>query len=150
MKGKSASTRSTRTSPRVSLTDNETQNSPRQSPSHSNISTPLTYSPQLLSFNKVVGKFFNKNLIACLTSRDAVLKEVRDCIIRSDEERLKELNPYLQSYWRDLHVSGGCVCVDEKVAVPYALKDAHIGDLHASQSGSWGMIFMASIVGGHT
>ena len=86
---------------------------------------------------------FNKGLIASLTSKDAVLKEVRDCIIRGDEERLKALNPYLHSYWRDLHVTGGCVCMDEKVAIPNALKDALIEDLHASHPGSWGMVCMA-------
>ena len=143
MKDKSTSIRSSRTSPRVSFTDNTTPNTPRQSSSHSNISTPLTDSPQILSFDKVVGKVYNKGLIASLTSKDAVLKEVRDCIIRSDEERLKALNPYLHSYWRVLHVSSGCVCMEEKVAIPSALKDALIEDLHASHPGSWGMICMA-------
>ena len=123
MNGKETSIRSTRTSPRVSFTDNATLNTPRQSPSHSNISTPITDSPQVLSFDKVIGKIFNKGVIASLTSKDAVLKEVRDCIIRSDEERLKERNPYLHEYWRDLNVSGGCVCMDEKVAIPNTLKD---------------------------
>ena len=108
MKGKSTSTRSTRTSPRVSFTDNATPNTPGQSPLHSNISTPLTESPQVLSSDKVIGKVFNKGLIASLTSKDAVVKELRDCIIRSDDdERLKEINPYLHSHWRDLHVSVG-------------------------------------------
>ena len=143
MKGKSTSTRSSRSSPRVSFTDNTTPNTPRQSSSQSNISTPLTDSPQILSFDKVVGKVFIKGLIASLTSKDAVLKEVRDCIIRSDAERLKALNPYLHSYWRDLHVSSGCVCMDEKVAILNTLKDALIEDLHASHPGSWGMICMA-------
>ena len=110
MKGKSASTRSSQTSPRVSFTDNPTPNTPLQSSSHSNISTPLTDSPQVLSFDKVVGKVFNKGLISSLMGKDVVLKEIRDCIIRSDEDRLKALNPYLHSYWRDLHVSSGCVC----------------------------------------
>ena len=73
----------------------------------------------------------------------AVLKEVRDCIIRSDEDRLKALNPYLHSYWRDHHDSIGCLCMDEKVAIPKALKDAMIEDLHASHPGSWGMVCMA-------
>ena len=109
MKGQSTSTRSTRTLPRVSFMDNATQNTPRQSPSHSNISTPLTDSPQVLSFDKVIGKKSNKNLIASLTSKDAVLKDIRDFIIRSDEERSKELKPYLRNYWRDLHVSSGCI-----------------------------------------
>ena len=92
----------------------------------------------------MVGKVFSKGLIASLTSKDAVLKEVRDCIIRGDEERLKALNPHLHSYWRDLHVTGGCVvCMDEKVAIPNALKDALNDDLHASHPGSWGMVCMA-------
>ena len=82
LKGKSLSTRSTRASPRVSFTDNATTSTPRRSSSHSNLSTPLTDSPQVMSFERVVGKVFSKGLIALLTSKDAVLKEVRDCIIR--------------------------------------------------------------------
>ena len=143
LKGKSISSRTTRASPRVSFTDNATTSTPRRSSSHSNLSTPLTDSLQVRSFEKVVGKVFSKGLIASLTSKDAVLKEVRDCIIRGDEERLKALNPYLHSYWRDLHVTGGCACMDEKVAIPNALKDALIDDLHASHPGSWGMVCMA-------
>ena len=96
-----------------------------------------------MSFDKVIGKEFNKNLIASLTSKDAVLKEVRDCIIRKAKERLKQLRPFLHSYWQHLHVSGGCVCRDEKVATLNALKDALIDDLHASHAGSWGMVCMA-------
>ena len=143
MKGKSVSTRANRTTPRVSFTENPTTNTARRSSSYSNLSTPLTDSPQVISFEKVVGKVINKGLLASLTSKDAVLKEVRDCIIRSDEDRLKALNPYLHSYWRDLHVSSGCVCMDEKVAIPNALKDALLEDLHASHPGSWGMICKA-------
>ena len=143
LKGKSISSRTTRASPPVSFTDNAITSTPRRSSSHSNLSTPLTDSPQVVSFEKVVGKVFNKGLIASLTSKDAVLKEVRDCIIRGDEERLEALNPYLHSYWRYLHVTGGCVYMDEKVAIPNALKDALIEDLHASHPGSWGMVCMA-------
>ena len=143
LKGESISSRTTRASPCVSFTDNATTSAPRRSSSHSNLSTPLTDSPQVVSFERVVGKVFSKGLIASLTSKDAVLKEVRDCIIRGDEERLKAFNPYLHSYWRDLHVTGGCVCMDEKVAIPNALKDALIEDLHASHPGSWGMVCMA-------
>ena len=143
MKGKSASTRASRASPRVFFTDNPTSNTPRRSYSHSNLSTPLTDS--LISFGKVVGRVFNKGLISSLTSKDAVLKEVRDCIINSDEEQLIALNPYLHSYWRDLHVSSGCVCMDEKVAIPNALKDALIENIHASYPVSWGMVCRAQL-----
>ena len=85
------------------------------SPTHSsNASTPLTPSPHVPRFDYIVSKIFNKSLIASLTSKDAVLKEVRDCILTNNESRLKALNPYIHSFWRDLHVRSGCVCIDEK------------------------------------
>ena len=83
------------------------------SPTHSsNTNTPLTPSPHVPTFDYIVSKVFNKSLIASLTSKDAVLKEVRDCMLTDNESRLKALNPYIHSYWRDLHVRSGCVCID--------------------------------------
>ena len=115
------------------------------SPTHSsNASTPLTPSPHVPTFNYIVSKIFNKSLIASLTSKDAVLKEVRDCILTNNESRLKALNPYIHSYWRDLHVRSGCVCIDEKVAILNVLREPLIDDIHASHPGTWGMICMAT------
>ena len=115
------------------------------SPTHSsNASTPLTPSPHVPTFDYIVSKIFNKSLIASLTSKDAVLKEVRDCILTNNESRLKEINPYIHSYWRDLHVRSGCVCVDERVAIPNVLREALIDDVHSSHPGNWGMICMAT------
>ena len=115
------------------------------SPTHSsNASTPLTPSPHVPTFENIVSKIFNKSLIASLTSKDAVLKEVRDCILTNNESRLKALNPYIHSYWRDLHVCSGCVCVDERVAIPNVLREALIDDIHSSHPGTWGMICMAT------
>ena len=132
MKGKYPARTTTRTSPRVSLTYNTVQNTPNQSSSTSNISNPQLDSPQVLSFDKVAGKLFSKNLIAARMSKGAVLKEVRDCIIQSEKERLKQLNQYLHRYWRDLYVSSFCVCMDEMVEIPNALKEELKEDLHAS------------------
>ena len=114
------------------------------SPTHSsNASTPLTPSPHVPTFEYMVSKIFNKSLIFSLTSKDAVLKEVRDCILTNNESRLKALNPYIHSYWRDLHVRSGCVCIEEKVAIPNVLREALIDDIHSSHPGTWGMICMA-------
>ena len=44
------------------------------------------------------------------------------------------------SYWRDLHVRSGCVCVDERVAIPHSIQDAVLESLHLTHPGSWGMI----------
>ena len=115
------------------------------SPTHSsNASTPLTPSPHVPTFEYIVSKIFNKSLIVSLTSKDAVLKEVRDCILTNNESRLKAINPYKHSYWRDLHVRSGCVCIDERVAIPNVLREALIDDIHASHPGTWGMICMAT------
>ena len=44
------------------------------------------------------------------------------------------------SYWRDLHVRSGCVCVDERVAIPHSIHDAVLESLHLTHPGSWDMI----------
>ena len=83
---------------------------------------------------------FTKGSLAILTSKDAVLKEVRNCILQDDEQRFKEVNPYLDLDRRDLHVRLGCVRVVERVAIPHSIKDAVIGSLHLTHPCSWGMI----------
>ena len=110
----------------------------------SNSSTPLIPSPHVPTFHYIISKIFNKSLIAFLTSKDAVLKEVRDCILTNNESRLKALNPYIHSYWRDLHVRSGCVCINEKVAIPNVLREALTDNIHASHPDTWGMICMAT------
>ena len=87
-KGKSELKSSSGNSPRVSLATDTVHHTPRQSPSHSNLSTPLTDSPQTFAFDRVIGKVLNENLIVSLTIIDAVLKEVKDRIIRDDEDWL--------------------------------------------------------------
>ena len=57
---------------------------------------------------------------------------------------LKKFNPYIHSYWRDLHVRSGCVRIDEKITIPIVLGEAPTDDLHASHPGTSGMICMAT------
>ena len=91
-------------------------------------------------FENNLTQLFTKGFLAVLTSKDAVLKEVRDCILQNDPQRCKEVNPYMYSYWRDLHVRSGCVFIDERVAIPHSIQDAVLESLHLTHSGSWGMI----------
>ena len=53
-------------------------------------------------FENNLTQLFTKGFLAVLTSKDAVLKEVQDCILQNDPQRCKEVNPNLLSYWRDL------------------------------------------------
>ena len=139
--------------PTTSRAANKRSNSPSdtRAGSSTRISSPTSpapssnvSSPRIPTFDHIVNKIFSKSLIASLTSKDAVLKEVRDCILTNNESRLKELNPYIQSLWRNLHVRSGCVCVDEKVAIPNVLREALIDEIHASHPGTWGMICIAT------
>ena len=91
-------------------------------------------------FENNLTQLFTKGFLAVLTNKDAVLKEVRDCILQNDPQRCKEVNPYIFSYWRDLHVRSGCVCIDERVAIPHSIQDAVLESLHLTHPGSWGMI----------
>ena len=91
-------------------------------------------------FENNLTQLFTKGFLAVLTSKDAVLKEVRDCILQNDPQRCKEVNPHMYCYWRDLHVRSGCVCIDERVAIPHSIQDAVLESLHLTHPGSWGMI----------
>ena len=94
-------------------------------------------------FENNLTQSFTKGFLAVLTSKDAtsrILKEVRDCILQNDLQRCKEINPYMLSYWRDLHVRSGCVCIDERVAIPHSIKDAVLESLQLTLPGSWRMI----------
>ena len=107
-------------------------------------STPLTPSPQIPTFNNIIGNVFSKSLITSITSKDAVLEEVRYCNLTNNEARLKESNPYIHSYWRDIHICVGCVCIHEKIAIPNVLREALIYNLNASRPVTWGMLCMAT------
>ena len=121
---------------------------PQTPPTHSRVtfqSTPNSAVNTTRSSNKEVfennlTQLFTKCFLAVLTSKDAVLKEVRDCILQNDPQSCKEVNLYMFSYWRDLHVRSGCVCVDERVAIPHSIQDAVLESLHLTHPGSWGMI----------
>ena len=94
-------------------------------------------------FENNLNQLFTKSFPAVLTSKDAVLKEVRDCVMQDDEARYKEVSHYIHSFWKDLHVKSGCFCVDERVAIPNSIKDAVIEPIHMRHPGSWGMISLS-------
>ena len=91
-------------------------------------------------FKNNLDQLFTKSFLAFLTSKDAVLKEIRDCVIQDDEARCKEVISYVHSFWKDLHVKSGCLCVDQRVAIPNSIKEAVLESIHMTHPGSWGMI----------
>ena len=82
---------------------------------------------------------FNNKLIAAMTNRDTVLREVRDCILTGDEQRCKKLSKQIHARWRSLSVQNGCVLLDNKLAIPISLKESVIDVLHSTHPGAWCM-----------
>ena len=96
------------------------------------------------SFNFALSKIFFSSLMASLTTKDAILKEIRDCILTDNEDRCKQISPYIHSFWKDLHVKNVCVCIDDRIALPHAIKGAYVDAIHVTHPGTWGMTDMAT------
>ena len=108
------------------------------------VTSPSTDDLYTDAFNFALFKKFTSTLMASLTTKDAILKEIRDSILTENEGRCKQISPYFHSFWKDLHVKNGCVCIDERIAMPNSIKDAYVEAIHATHPGSWGMKDMAT------
>ena len=142
--------------PRVTF---RTQSTPIATTSTSHSNTQASSSPDNQDiehsweeiFENNPNQLFTKSFLAILTSKDAVLKEIRDCVIQDDEARCKEVSPYVHSFWKDHHVKSGCLCVDQRVAIPNSIKEAVLESINMTHPGSWGMISLSlNMHGGHT
>ena len=108
------------------------------------VTSPSVDDLYLDSFNFALSKIFSSSLMANLTTKDAILKEIRDCILTENEDRCKQISPYIHSFWKNLHVKNGCVCIDDRIALSHAIKDAYVDTIHATHPGTWGMTDMAT------
>ena len=71
-------------------------------------------------------------------------------MMRDDPDRLQEISPDLFCYWRDLSVKHGCVCLDERIAMPKSINDAVLEDIHSTHPGSFACSHSLQISGGLT
>ena len=71
--------------------------------------------------------------MSSLTSKDAILKEVRNFVITENEDRCRQISPFMNSFWKDLPVKNGCVHVDDRIAIPNSIKDAYVDSRHISR-----------------
>ena len=90
------------------------------------------------AFNLALSKIFSSTLMASLTSKDAILNEIRDCVLTENEDRCRQMSPYIHSFWKDLHVKSGYVCIDDRIAIPNLIKDAYAEAINATHPGRGG------------
>ena len=79
---------------------------------------------------------FSKNVFAAMASNGLVLKEIRDSVLGRDKQMCRELQNYMNSYWKNLNVSHVSRVVDDREANPHAMKNAMNESLHMSHPGS--------------
>ena len=96
------------------------------------------------AFNFALSKIFTSTLMASLTAKEAILKEIKDCILTDNEDRCRQISPYIHSFWKDLYVKNGYACIDDRIAIPISIKEAYEEAIHATHPGSWGMTDMAT------
>ena len=109
------------------------------------VTSPSTDDLYTDAFSFALSKIFSSILMTSLTSRNTILKEIRDCVLTENEDRCKQIFPYIHCFWKDLHVKNGCVCIDDRIAIPNSIKDAYVEAIHATHPGSWGMTDMVAI-----
>ena len=137
----------TPTKARVTFSDKSLWNTATGTDNSSNTkTTPSTSALDTaddLLLTDTINRIFNRKLLAMFTGKDAILMEVRNCVIRNDGERLKNISLFLYSYWRDMSVKHGCFCIDERVAIPKAIMDAILEDIHSTHPGNFAMLLLA-------
>ena len=98
-KAKTTRSKSTPTKARVTFSD--TYPTTPGTNTTSNTETPtgsMIEDTDDILFTDTLNKVFSKKFLAILTGKDAILKEVRDCVIRNDPDILQEISPYLFPY----------------------------------------------------
>ena len=53
------------------------------------------------AFNFALSKIFSSTLMASLTSKDAILKEIWDCILTDNEDSCRQVSIYIHSFWKE-------------------------------------------------
>ena len=99
------------------------------------VTSPSTDDLYTDAFSFALYKVFSSTLMANLTTKDAILKEIRDCILTENEDRFNSISPYIHTFWKDMHVKNGCVCIDDRIAIPNSIKEAYVGAIHATHPG---------------
>ena len=93
---KTKATRSKSTPKKARVTFSDTTPSAPAKTTSFNTETPsgsLIDAAEDICFTETLNKIFSKKLLAILTGKDAILEELRDCVIRDDPDRLQEISP---------------------------------------------------------
>ena len=92
--------------------------------------------------NEIVGLpgLFVADLLAELTDEDRFLGPMKRAIINKDVISFNKLGAYMAQFWPKAAVANNCVIIDNKLAIPEALRQAVLARLHQSHPGQEAMM----------
>ena len=63
-------------------------------------------------FSKItLTQLIKYSFLAVIIIKDAILMEIKDCVLQDDDNQFREVNPNSHSFWKDIHVKLGCLVV---------------------------------------
>ena len=75
---------------------------------------------------------FDADLLAELSEEDRLLGPMKRAIINKDVTSFNKLGAYMAQFWPKAAVVNNCVIIDNKLAIPEALRQAVLARLHRS------------------
>ena len=63
-------------------------------------------------------EIFDSKFMSLISNKDLVLKKTLKAIEEDRKQNILQLGNYYKSYMNDLHVSGGCLYLDNRLVIP--------------------------------
>ena len=129
------------------LTTNE--NMDTLTPSTSNPShNPVKRSPSKKKTVKIFPfswpEIFDSKFMSLLSKQNLVLKKTIKAIEEDRKQDILQLGNYYKSSLNNLHVSGGCLYLDNRLVIPACLRSTMLNRLHEAHSGQFAMKSLAT------
>ena len=82
--------------------------------------------------------------MSLLSKQDLVLKKIIKAIEKDRKQDIVQLGNYYKSYLNNLHVSGGCLYLDNRLVIPACLRSTMLNRLHEAHPGQFAMKSLAT------
>ena len=87
---------------------------------------------------------FDSKFMSLSSKQDLVLKKIIKAIEEDRKQDILQLGNYYKSYLNNLHVSGGCLYLDNRLVIPACLRSARLHQLHEAHPGQFAMKSLAT------
>ena len=89
-------------------------------------------------------EMFGSKFMSLLSKQDLVLKKIIKAIEEDRKQDILHLGNYYKSYINNLHVSGGCLYLDNRLVIPACLRSTMLHRLHEAHPGQFAMKSLAT------